>query len=148
MIHKRTISKQLKDASISHRLGKRYPGKCKNIHGHTYHFSIEIELMELDSFDMGIDFGYISEICDKWIQANWDHNTLVSDLDEDFLKFLRDQEMAYYVLPGSNTTAEVMSEYLCERFWEQFTREYENINAIKISVWETDTSKASYEIKK
>lgn len=134
------ISKTLKDASISHRLGKNYVGACANIHGHTYHFEIIVKTKNLDQYDMGIDFKNIKEICDKFIQDNWDHGMLVSLSDESLISFLTKEKMKFYAMEG-NTTAENMSEFLARQFFKDLSKTYK-IETITMKVWETETSYA------
>jgi len=141
------LTKKLKDASIAHRLVKNYPKSCRNIHGHTYHFEATIELEGLDKYDMGIDFADIKKICDKYIQDNWDHTTLVSAEDKSFIRFLKKENMKHFVFPG-NTTAENMSEFLTTIFFVKLNAKYPNINCVQTRVWETEESSASHTIFK
>lgn len=136
------ITKQLKDASICHRLGKGYVGACRNCHGHTYHFEISVFIQDLDKFDMGIDFKDLKIICDKFIQDNWDHATLVSLDDESFLEFLNKEKMKYYAMEG-NTTAENMCMFLAKTFFQELSKKYNNIIKLEMKVWETDSSHAT-----
>ena len=52
------VTKRLKDANIAHRL-LNYKGACENIHGHTYHFEIDISSDKLNELGMVIDFNEI-----------------------------------------------------------------------------------------
>jgi len=145
MIYK--VKKNLSDASIAHRLRKDYPNKCKNIHGHSYHFAVEFEYESLNQYDMSIDFGDIKKICDKFIQDNWDHAMLISNDDANLKKFLDDEKMTYFILSeDDNSTAEKMAEFLCKLWREEFSILYNNIKTIEVMVWETDTSVASCKI--
>lgn len=145
-----TIEKKLRDAHVTHFLGKGYPKACKNVHGHGYHFSVKITGNELDKYDMLIDFGAIKEHCDNWIQENWDHKTIFATHQLDCAEFWRKNNWAYFVFPiqNSNVTAERMSEFLAKKFFEELSLVYPSICSLTVSVWETDDSVASYEVSK
>lgn len=138
------VTKRLKDANIAHRL-MNYNGPCENIHGHTYHFEIDISSNKLDQLGMVIDFSTLKKICDNWIQANWDHSILVADQDTELknLVFNLTSGNKYFIMP-SNTTAEYMASYLFSMFSKEF-RKFENIKLTEVRVWETETSIASYQ---
>jgi 6-pyruvoyl-tetrahydropterin synthase len=142
------VKKRLQNAAIAHRLGKGYPNKCLNIHGHEYFFDVEVGTNNLDQYDMAIDFGDIKTICDKWIQSNWDHAVVVSEFDTSFREFLEKENMRHFVFPNNqNSTAENMSKFLAELFFNQLSEEYD-IKYLTMSVWETPTSEAKYTVRK
>lgn len=134
------IKKRLKDASISHRLGNGYEGPCKNLHGHTYHFDVEVACDELDRFDMCVDFKDL-KVCCKWIQDNLDHGTLVSHTDETLHNFIANCGAKHYVMDG-NTTAENIAQHL-HGIFKSLLAPYP-IKNLDVTVWETDTSAATY----
>lgn len=136
------IKKRLQDAAIAHRLRNDYVGACANIHGHTYHFEVELHVENLDKYDMAVDFKDVKIICDDWIQSNWDHGVIVSLSDEVFHKFLVEEHMKHFVLSG-NSTAENMAALLGNNFGRKFERHYPGkIYGLVIRIWETDTSVA------
>lgn len=137
------ITKKLKDANIAHRL-MNYDGPCENIHGHTYHFEIDISSDRLDKLGMVIDFSEIKRICDNWIQSNWDHSILIADKDIELknLVFNLSSGNKYFIMP-SNSTAEYMANYLFSIFLKEL-KKFEYIKLEEIRVWETETSVATY----
>jgi 6-pyruvoyltetrahydropterin/6-carboxytetrahydropterin synthase len=52
---------------------KEYKGKCEKIHGHTFQVEVAIEIQELDSAGLGIDFTVIKQ---KLAAALPDHTLL------------------------------------------------------------------------
>lgn len=138
------VTKRLKDANIAHRL-LSYNGPCENIHGHTYHFEIDISSNKLDKLGMVIDFSTLKKICDNWIQANWDHSILIADQDIELknLIFGLSTGNKYFIMP-TNTTAEYMANYLFSIFSKEFEK-FEDIKLREVRVWETETSVASYQ---
>ncbi len=143
------ITKRLKDASIAHRL-LNYNGPCENLHGHTYHFEVSVESKKLDELGLVVDFGELKKMFDNWIQANWDHSTLIFDKDKELLEAMKKLKKGnrHYILP-TNTTAENMSKFLFEKFSEilQSHRKKDCIKLKNVKVWETDTSLANYKGK-
>lgn len=138
------LVKTLSPASIAHYLSNGYPHKCKNMHGHEYHFSIEVEGRDLDQYGMLVDFTDLKSICDDWIQKNWDHHTLIAahQVKEPMYEQLKNLGMSLYVFPEgyTNTTAESMCRFLTLMFWEQLVNKYPNIYSLTVGVGETDTS--------
>lgn len=131
-----TIRKKLKDCSIAHRL-MDYNGKCENLHGHTYHFEIELKIAGQQENGISVDFNDFKEI-DKFLQDNWDHAVLVNSSDKNLIDFLKAEEQRHFLLPN-NPTAENMCIYLKDLV-SSFLKDYNNIIDIKVRIWETDTS--------
>lgn len=131
-----TIRKKLKDCSIAHRL-MDYNGKCENLHGHTYHFEIELKIAGQQENGISVDFNNFKEI-DNFLQDNWDHAVLVNSSDKSLIDFLKAEKQRYFLLSG-NPTAENMCVYLKDLV-SSLLKDYNNIIDIKVRIWETDTS--------
>ena len=65
----------------------RHESKCSTLHGHRYAAELTCDAPELDAVGRVIDFGKIKELVGAWIDANWDHTTLVNGADESLLGF-------------------------------------------------------------
>lgn len=131
-----TITKRLKDCSIAHRL-VNYNGRCANLHGHSYHFEIELKVAGQQENGISVDFNDFKEI-DNFLQDNWDHAVLVNSSDKSLINFLKVEKQRYFLLP-SNPTAENMCIYLKDLVKDLF-KDYNNIVDIKVRIWETETS--------
>jgi len=140
------VTKTLRDFATCHRLGKGYPGKCKNLHGHNYFLEVTLKSEILDQYGMAIDFGDIKRLLDSWPQDNWDHATIVSEDDKPLMDFLTSEEQRMYVVPaGNNTTAEWMSKFLFVKFSQILAKEVgEHVLMHSVKVWETKDSFATY----
>jgi len=59
-----------------------YPGKCRFVHGHTWHGTIVVATEEFprDEIDMSLDFGDLKDILRKF-----DHKMIVTESDTAFL---------------------------------------------------------------
>lgn len=122
------VTKALQDFSTTHRLGRNYPEKCRNLHGHNYSVQVTLGAPHLDKYDMAIDFGTIKTLFNKWVQDSWDHATLVSESDITLLDFLKKENNKYFLLSSNqNSTAEFMSKFLFEKFSELLKEEIERL---------------------
>lgn len=143
------LKKKLKPTCTAHYLGKDFPRACKNMHGHNYNYVIEVGAEELNEYDMVIDFSHIKDICDNWLQENWDHTTIFSDFQTKAIHFWEDMGWKYYVFlySGDNTTAENMAKYLATMFYEMLNEKYNNkIKYVTMHVWETEGSEAQFTV--
>lgn len=89
-----------------------HESKCKMLHGHRYVIEASFVAAELDSLGRVIDFGVIREILGKWIDDNFDHNTILSEQDHelgDKIAATTGQKI-YYL--QNNPTAENIADYL------------------------------------
>jgi len=142
------IHKKLKPFSAAHRLIKSYTGKCRNLHGHNYSVDVKIKARKLDRFDFVMDFDDVKDYFDQWVQTNWDHATLVSEMDRTLIDFLEKEQQHHFIFPGSyNTTAERLAEYLFHQFTHILNDHQpseKNLVLTKVCVYESETASATY----
>jgi len=140
------VTKDLQDFCLAHRLGKGYPGKCKNLHGHNYSVQVTLDSSCLDQYDMVIDFGDIKKYLNTWVQDNWDHATMVTKDDKALLNFLEVEDQRRFVVDeDQNSTAEFMSKFLFEKFQEIIEKEVGGeVGILEVKVWETADSFATW----
>ena len=84
-----------------------------------------------------------------WLQSHWNHATLVCELDQTLLDFLKAQLQQYFVMPNAkNTTVENLAAYLHEKFTSMLDNLQQisanNITIAEIKVAETSSSLAGY----
>lgn len=106
---------QVKDKFQAAHFLKEYRGKCEHMHGHTFHVEVQIEVKELDSTGIGIDFTAIKQKLSRILP---DH-TLLNDV-YDF-----------------NPSAENLS-----RHFFQELKKYFPVKAVR--VWESEDASATY----
>jgi len=98
-----------------------YEGKCENLHGHNWKVELEVSSKELDETGMVVDFKdvkkYLSEVL-----SEFDH------------KYLND--ISFFI--DNNPTSENIAKYI----YDSLSKAVKGLS--KVSVWETDTSQASY----
>lgn len=99
---------------------KDHPGKCKNIHGHTYKLVVTLKGNILNEIGMLLDFGFIKKIVKERIIKRVDHKLL-----NDVLNYIPTAEnMAKNFFYDLN---DVFSEFL-----------------YSVTIWETETSYATW----
>jgi len=126
------------DFCYGHRL-LDYDGVCKHPHGHNAVAEIEVRTGELDNRNMVTDFSDIKRVVKGWIDREIDHKMLLRH-DDPLVKPLQQLGEPVFVL-DSNPTVERIARLI-----------YDHASAlglpvVRVSVWETPTSVASYETK-
>ncbi len=74
---------------------REYCGKCERMHGHTFHVEIQIQVRDLDSAGIGIDFTEIKKILAKILPDHallnevYDFNPSAENLSRQFFQELK-----------------------------------------------------------
>ena len=102
-----------------------YPGKCKNIHGHTYKLEVTLKGMP-DKTGLVMDFHDLNDIVENEILTQIDHKYL-----NDILDF--------------NPTCEMLGLWI----WDQLLKRLEGLECSleKVVLWETPTSYITIDAK-
>ncbi|MFH1305151.1 MAG: 6-carboxytetrahydropterin synthase QueD [Candidatus Omnitrophota bacterium] len=108
--------------SSAHKL-RGYRGKCEDLHGHNWRVEVAADAEVLDETGMVVDFKAMKEALGR-IMSELDHKYL-NELDH-FRKF--------------NPTSENIARYI----YEEMSGKNAGINMREVTVWETDSSSASY----
>ena len=93
-----------------------YPGKCRNIHGHTYKLEVTVKgVLCNDNASpkkgMLIDFTDFKKLIDENIINVWDHALMIhQDNDPDLLHALRNNYEKVIVVPFQPTTENMVCE--------------------------------------
>lgn len=139
-----TITKRLNNYPFGHRQW-RHDGHCRHVHGHNWHFEIEIQAEALDEQGFIFDFGKFAPV-KEYLKKMFDH-TLVLNSDDPKLGLfiaLEEQDLVNLKLVPSCS---------CEGIAEQV---YEDVNAIlteyvpvpfelvRVTVFEDDKNSATY----
>jgi len=106
--------------SSAHNL-RGYKGKCEDLHGHNWKVEVDIEDYDLDKIGMVIDFKIIKSKLRK----------ILEKLDHKYLN-----KIPYF--KKINPTSENIAKYIYDQMKEQ------RINPASVTVWESDTSLATY----
>jgi 6-pyruvoyltetrahydropterin/6-carboxytetrahydropterin synthase len=104
-----------------------YRGKCENPHGHNYRVRVTLEGPSLDSVGLLFDFVSLKKVMHDVIQG-LDH------------RFLNDQPP----FDAINPSAENIARYFYEQVHQQFPAPTNGARIAAITVWETDTTAATY----
>lgn len=92
------------NAETAHRL-LHLPGKCQNLHGHSWWFEITAEAPELAA-GMVVEFGPFKQRIRAWIDENLDHGTMLGPEDP-LLPILKGLESKVFVVEGWPTVENV-----------------------------------------
>lgn len=114
-----TVTRRL-EWDAAHRV-LRHESKCSTLHGHRYVALVTCTADELDDCDRVVDFSVVRERVGSWIDAHWDHTTLINK-DDFSLRELVERESsdmtgsripkrAPFIFDGE-PTAETIAEHL------------------------------------
>lgn len=125
--------------SVSFCYGHRllnYNGKCAHLHGHNARAVITLESSELDAQGMVEDFSRVKQLVWDWLDAEVDH-TLLLHRDDPVLPVLQAAGERVRVT-DFNPTAENIARMIFEHVAA------EGYPVVDVTLWETETSYASY----
>jgi 6-pyruvoyltetrahydropterin/6-carboxytetrahydropterin synthase len=112
--------------SAGHAL-RGYKGKCENVHGHNYKVRVTLEGPELDSIGLLYDFAHLKRVI----------RDLVCRVDHQFLN----ETAPFDVI---NPSAENLAKYFYEETTRQMNGMPDGARVMCITIWETDTTSATY----
>jgi 6-pyruvoyltetrahydropterin/6-carboxytetrahydropterin synthase len=121
-----------------------HESKCKHLHGHRYVVEASFTARALDPLGRVIDFGVIKERLGAWVDANWDHTTILWERDKALGESIAGHtKQAIFYLPY-NPTAENMAVYLFERVCPELFAD-SDVTCCKIKLYETPNCSAETE---
>jgi 6-pyruvoyltetrahydropterin/6-carboxytetrahydropterin synthase len=110
--------------AAAHRL-RDFKGKCEQLHGHNWKVEVFVKAAELDSAGLVRDFGEIKAVTHE----------VLNGLDHHYLNELSPFQ-------EENPSSEHIARYLFHQLSSRLNDERARVS--KISVWESDTSCATY----
>jgi len=125
--------------SVSFCYGHRllnYTGKCQHLHGHNARAVITLESKVLDERGMVEDFSEVKRLVWSWLDEEIDH-TLLLHRDDPVLPVLQSAGERVMVT-DENPTAEVIARMIYEFVAGK------GYPVTGVTLWETETSHASY----
>ncbi len=118
-----------------HRL-LNHRGKCRHLHGHNARAVIRLESESLDPLGMVVDFSDIGDYVKAWLDAEIDHNMLLSREDPALPLLERAGERVY--VTEENPTAEHIARLIYEYV------EKGGYPVVEVAIYETESAFASY----
>lgn len=94
-----------------------HESKCKNLHGHNYKFEFTVRpKVSLDSVGRVVDFSEVKTVLCQWLEANWDHKTLLYEQDPlsgalDYISAHDSNSGIYIISVPFNPTAENIANH-------------------------------------
>jgi 6-pyruvoyltetrahydropterin/6-carboxytetrahydropterin synthase len=110
--------------SAAHRLENFY-GKCEALHGHNWKVEVFLVGKKLDEAGLLLDFGAVKARTRE----------LLEEIDHKYLNELP-------AFSHQNPSSENLASYLFQRLAAALNRD--GVKVIRVNVWESDTSCASY----
>ena len=104
---------------------RNYKGKCENLHGHNWKVEVTVSSETLDDAGMAIDFTILKQKT----------NAIIQQLDHRHLN-----EISHFA--NLNPSSENIAAYIFNLLKEELKDT--NVMLANVSVWESDTSRASY----
>ncbi len=104
---------------------KGYQGKCEAIHGHNWKVVATVEAKQLDKTGLSLDFKKLKEYL----------SLILKELDHTYLN-----ELTYF--NQNNPSAENIAQFIYKKLAKLVDNKVCGLK--KISVWETETSCATY----
>lgn len=126
---------------MGHRLPEHF-GQCKNIHGHSYKMIVEFE-GELDKNEMIIDYYDVEKLINPIIEK-LDHAFMVNKDDKIVIEFLNKINSKKVIVEFQSTAENICLYLLNEVKNASFP---ENVNSVKIRVYETEFDYAEEKVK-
>lgn len=126
---------------MGHRLPEHF-GNCKNIHGHSYKMTVELE-GELDKNGMVLDYYDLKKVI----------NPIVEKLDHAFLVYEEDKEVIEFLDKLNSKKVAVSFQSTVENICKYFLNEIKsaslpsNIRKIKVRICESPDDYAEEEIQ-
>ena len=117
-----------------------YPGKCKFVHGHTWHGKVVVAAEEFprDDLDMSLDFGDIKNVI-----RFMDHKMLVTEQDKTFLDEGLFEPEGVVMLKGKGPSVENVAHYVFDGVVELIRKQYPGRGiryTIEVTIQETENN--------
>jgi 6-pyruvoyltetrahydropterin/6-carboxytetrahydropterin synthase len=110
--------------SAAHQL-KGYTGKCERLHGHNWKVQVHVIAERLNEIDIAIDFQELKRVT----------NEVVSTLDHSMLNEI-------FPFTEKNPSSENIAKWIYDSLRKKINDE--NIHLSAVTVWESETSSATY----
>ena len=106
---------------------RNYRGKCENLHGHNYKVRVTLAGQKLDATGLLYDFAHLKQVIREVIHT----------LDHRYLNELAPFDVL-------NPSAENLARHIYEETSKQLHKSPEGASVTGITVWETETTFATY----
>lgn len=126
----------------AHRL-MSHPGKCKNLHGHTYRVQATLGMPAhrlKNNHGMVIDFGVLKQEIMEPLLDHFDH-AIILELGDPLLEAIEGLDLKTVTMDGP-PTAEAMAAFFGKRIQSEIAGG--DISLHSVRVWETPTSYAEF----
>jgi 6-pyruvoyltetrahydropterin/6-carboxytetrahydropterin synthase len=130
------------ETHTAHRL-MNHPGKCKNLHGHTYRWEVTVRfgVGNIGGDGMVVDFGDVKRVIGKILDDHFDH-ALVLHQDDPLGDAMRNEDETLCVLlMDVHPTAENFAKYVFHYGNIRLRADVsDRLSIVSVRCWETPTS--------
>lgn len=114
-----------------------YPGKCRNIHGHSYRLEVAVTGNRSESSGMVIDFKLLKDIVNRTVVEPLDHCLVLSEHTDEELKRLLKKEFEKVKIVPFQPSTENLLEYMATLLAPEFP---DNVKLSSLRLQETEQS--------
>ncbi|WP_457626562.1 6-pyruvoyl trahydropterin synthase family protein [Persephonella sp.] len=125
------------------------PNPCLNIHGHSYKIEVTVGSDRLNEQEMVIDFYHIKAALKDLIDNKIDHSFIIDKNDPLYPAFKEHFGFLKLFVVDFCPTAEALAKFIYDFLEEKLEKAglLEDIKVVSVTVWETETGKATYKGK-
>ena len=127
---------------------ENHPGKCKNLHGHTYKLKISATSIFDNNYDMVVDFADLKNFVNTLVVDKMDHafayKKTTTDVCEKAIAEILEQNGRKTIAFDFRPTAERMAEHIYKSLNFACVMESKTYRISKVELFETPTSYATY----
>lgn len=114
-----------------------YPGKCRNIHGHSYRLEVTVTGNRLESSGIVIDFKQLKDIVNQTVVEPLDHCLVLSERTDLELQRLLKKEFDKVAIVPFQPSTENLLEYMATRIVPELPG---NVSISSLKLQETEQS--------
>ncbi len=114
-----------------------YPGKCRNIHGHSYRLEVTVTGDRIESSGMVIDFKHLKDLVNRTVVEPLDHFLVLSDrTDDELQRLLKNNYEKVKIVPFQPSTENLL-EYMAKMLAPELPG---NVSISSLRLQETEQS--------
>jgi 6-pyruvoyltetrahydropterin/6-carboxytetrahydropterin synthase len=117
-----------------------HPGKCRNVHGHSYELRVRVASDDLNQYDMVMDFHDLKVLVKEHVVQKLDHTLILCQTGEHAEEFARHKGKMLWL--DREPTAEYMLHLIAKWIQAELPK---SIHLKQLQLWETANSFAQWD---
>lgn len=131
--------------SAAHRIAAD-PGVCQRVHGHNYKVEISVRRLPMaqDATSVSTSTGFVvpADVIKKLVDKKYDHKLILAENDDVLSWNVRHADDWIVRTPGPPST-ENLARWICDDVLSTMKLLHGTIIVVHVTVWETDTIRAT-----